>query len=291
MFEQLPVETAVQLAPFTTFKIGGPAKYFLRVNSKEQLITAVQEAKDNAVPVFFLGGGSDILIHDNGFPGLVIKIEMNAIEISNTTVRAEAGALINAVIGRAIREGLSGLEFATGVPATIGGAVWANLGSRGSEISKVLTSVTVLTSDLQERVLTNEECAFGYRESIFKHEPYTIIDATFELAPGDKVELRKRMVELTKQKKAEQNVGEDTAGCAFRNPSDSDITSAKLIDDLGLKGYQIGGAQVSNRHANFIINTGNATADDVVQLISYIKQQVRDKAGVQLMEEIEYVGF
>lgn len=291
MFEGLAVERNVPLAQFTTFKIGGPATYFLRAKSVADVSEAVTEAREYSIPVFLLGGGSDILVHDHGFNGLVIKMEMNEITIKNQSVTAGAGALLSAVIMQAVRAGLSGLEYATGVPASVGGAIWANLGSRGSEIGHVVTSVTVMTPEGHVEELSVEECMFNYRHSLFKDKPYVILEAEFELVPGDPKELRKSMVELTKLKKAEQNVGEYTAGCAFRNPEDSEFAASQLIDELGLKGYSIGGAQVSTRHANFILNTGNATADDVVQLISYVKQQVRDKKGVQLMEEVEYVGF
>ncbi len=290
MFEGLSVEENVPLAPFTTFKIGGPARFFLRAKSIKEVLQALHIAKQSTIPVCILGGGSDVLIHDKGFAGLVIKMEMNEIHIDGSYLTAGAGTLINAAIGQAVRAGLGGLEFATGVPASVGGAVWANLGSRGSDISKVVQSVHCIDEAGTVITLNNKDCKFSYRDSIFKHSAYTIVDVIFELQPGDKTVLRQRMVELSKLKKAEQNVGEDTAGCAFRNPEGT-VTAAQAIDQLGLKGYQIGGAQVSTQHANFIINTGGATADEVVQLISYIKQQVRDKLGIQLMEEVEYIGF
>lgn len=290
MFEGLAVEQNVPLAPFTTFKIGGPAKFFLRAKSVKDVLQGMHMAKESEIPVFILGGGSDILIHDNGFDGLVIKMEMNEIHIDGTYLTAGAGTLINAAIGQAVRAGLGGLEFATGVPASVGGAVWANLGSRGSDIRSVVQSVHCIDAAGTLLNLNNKDCKFSYRDSIFKHAAYTILDVIFELQLGDKTELRKRMVELSKLKKVEQNVGEDTAGCAFRNPEGT-TTAAQAIDQLGLKGHKIGGAQVSTQHANFIINTGGATADEVVQLISYIKQQVRDTLGIQLMEEVEYIGF
>lgn len=285
------VEEQVPLAPFTTFKVGGPARYFLRAKRIEDVIAAIQIANNNAMPVFILGGGSNILVHDNGFPGLVIKIELVHIEIDGTKLTAGAGTLLSAAIMRTMKAGLHGLEFAIGVPASVGGAVWANLGCRGSEISSVLTSVDILDAEYAQRTLNANDCQFAYRESIFKHQPWIILQATFQLQQADQQELKHAMLDLTKRKKAEQNVGEDTAGCTFRNPVDSDKAASQLIDQLDLKGFAIGGAQVSTKHANFIINTGSATADDIVQLISYVKQHVRDKAGVQLMEEIEYIGF
>lgn len=291
MFTGLAITTNVPLAPFTTFKIGGPAKYFLRASKREDIITALQQAAAAPLPVYILGGGSNVLIHDQGFPGLVIKMELRQLFVSGTTLQAEAGALLNAAIRAATQAGLAGLEFATGVPASVGGAVWANLGCRGSSVSAVVSQIEACQADGTIRTFANAECQFQYRDSIFKHQPWVILTASFSLQPADQHRLRQCQVALTKLKKDEQNVGEDTAGCAFRNPIGSPKTAAQLIEEQGLKGYRIGGAQVSTKHANFIINTGSATADQVVQLISYIKQQVRDNAGVQLMEEIEYVGF
>lgn len=303
MFNSLSVTENVPLAPFTTFRIGGVARYFLRARSKADVITALQEACAEKLPVFILGGGSDVLINDRGFKGLVIKMELNQLKLEQNILFAEAGVLINGAIRYCTQQGYSGLEFATGVPATIGGAVWANLGCRGSEISQVLETVTVCDVSGVEKTFTNADCQFGYRDSRFKHEPWIILSATFIVRPGKPAELRHTILQLTHLKKKEQDVGEACAGCAFRNPaheveaglglslSSPVKTAAQLIDELGLKGYQIGGAKVSEKHANFILNVGNATADDVVQLISYIKQQVRDKRGVQLMEEIDYIGF
>lgn len=291
MFENLPIQSNIPLAPFTTFKIGGPAKYFVRAKRIAEILKATEDAEKNNIPIYILGGGSNVLIHDQGFDGLVIKMEIGGVELTDNLVKAGAGLPLSSVIRTAVGKGLAGLEFATGVPASVGGAVWANLGCRGAEISQVVTAVTVCDRQGKIQTLTAKQCQFKYRDSIFKHEPLIILDATFKLLSGEAAMLRKLMVELSNLKKKEQNVGEDTAGCTFRNPPDSSKSAAQLIDELGLKGFRIGDAMVSTTHANFILNVGHATADQVVQLVSYVKQQVRDKAGVQLIEEIEYVGF
>lgn len=291
MFEGLAVQENVILAPFTTFKIGGPAKYFLKAKGIAEIQSALKDAEKNNIPVFILGGGSNLLVNDKGFDGLVIKVEIAGVEISDNLVKAGAGLPLSAVIRMAVGNGLAGLEFATGVPASVGGAVWANLGCRGSEISNVLKECTAMDTSGNIKVFSKADCQYKYRESIFKHERWVVLDATFELLSGEAAMLRRLMVELSTLKKKEQNVGEDTAGCTFRNPAGADYSAAYYIDTLGLKGYRIGDAMVSNTHANFILNVGQATADQVVQLVSYIKQQVRDKEGIQLMEEIEYVGF
>jgi UDP-N-acetylmuramate dehydrogenase len=284
----------VPLAPYTTFKIGGPAKYFIVAKTSDEMVQAVKEATTANIQWIVLGGGSDVLVSDKGFDGLVIKSELREVVMNEETaeVRVGSGVLLSALIPKTMNAGFAGLEYAIGVPATVGGAVWANLGARGSDIAQWLTNVTVLTPEGEKKNLTNEDCAFAYRDSIFKHEKFIIVDATFQLTKTDKKVTFAKMKELADLRKDTQDVGAKCVGCVFQNPTDQTTeAAAKLIDDLGLKGKQIGGAKVSDIHANFIINTGDATADDVVQLISYIKQQVRDKNGIQLHEEIEYIGF
>lgn len=289
------IKERVILAPYTTFKIGGPADYFIVVKTIEECVEALRFAHEKQLPFFMLGGGSDILVADEGFRGVVIKNEINSIEIDEERgmVTASAGVRLAQLIMRCARAGLSGLEYAIGVPATVGGAVWANLGARGAQMQDVLVSVDAVRADtLERRTLTQAECRFTYRDSLFKHEQWIIVQATFQLQQQPKAEVLARVQELTNMRKETQDVAAFCAGCVFRNPKDQTEKSAgALIDELGLKGFQIGGAQVSPIHANFIINTGTATAKDVVMLISVIKQKVRDNLGVQLMEEIEYIGF
>lgn len=286
------LQTNVPLSGYTTLGVGGPAKYFLIARSKAELLQAMAEAKKEHIPLFVFGGGSDILVSDEGFNGLVIKMELREVDFSGTTVRAEAGVKLSYLITECLRHELSGLEYAIGVPASVGGAVWANLGARGSEMKYVVSEVHAIdpTQSMKEVFLTAQECQFAYRESIFKHKPYIILDVTFTLQPIDKTTLQTKIKELAQLRTKEQDLGSKTAGCAFRNPSDAPA-AGKLIEQAGLKGFGIGGAQVSDKHANFIVNTGSATADDIVQLIAHIKQQVMEKAGVQLHEEVDYVGF
>lgn len=284
----------IPLAPYTTFKIGGPAKYFVVVKTAEEMTNAVKEANAAAQKWVVLGGGSDVLIADAGFDGLVIKTELREIEIDEEKmrVRAGSGVLLNALIQQSAQRSLCGLEFAVGVPATIGGAVWANLGARGKEIGDHLIEVTIVDAQGNTRTMTKEQCDFSYRESIFKKEHFVILDALFQLEKGDRDNIKQRILEFSAKRKEQQDIGTQCAGCVFRNPKEqTEVAAAELIDQLGLKGKQIGGARVSDLHANFIVNTGTATADQVAQLISYIKQQVRDKKGIQLMEEVEYIGF
>ncbi len=290
----ITIQEHVTLAPYTTFKIGGPARYFVVVKNAEEMQEALSFATEKQLPWFVLGGGSDLLVADSGFAGLVIKSELRDIEMNTETgvVTVGSGVLLSMLIPKTMQAGLAGLEYAIGVPATVGGAIWANLGARGSDIAEWLQSATVVSEDGVMQTLSAQDCAFAYRDSIFKHKKYSIIDATFQLRVQDKVTTFAKMKELADMRKETQDVGAQCAGCVFQNPKDqTDVPAAKLIDDLGLKGKTIGGATISTIHANFIINTGDATADDVVQLISYVKQQVRDQLGIQLHEEIEYLGF
>lgn len=295
MLDQLPgVQHAVTLAPYTTFNIGGPAEYFIVVKTAEQLRQTLAAAQQDGISWAVLGGGSDVLVSDKGIRGLVIKMELRDVLFNDAQqqVRAGAGVLLSALVRQCLQHELTGLEYTIGVPATVGGAVWANVGARGHAIAEVVMEVTAIDPQGISRRLSVADCQYGYRDSIFKHERLIIVDALFQLQRGTNAESQRLIRELSSLRSATQDISAQCAGCVFRNPKDqTTIPAAKLIDELGLKGKSIGGAQVSTVHANFIINTGMATADDVVQLISYVKQQVRDKKGVQLMEEIEYMGF
>lgn len=288
------LQTNIILAPYTSFKIGGPARFFVVVKTMEELVLALAAARNVHLPWVVLGGGSDVLIADSGFPGLVIKSELRGITIDDAKMQVSAlsGTRLSAVMTQALQHELSGFAFAVGVPASVGGAIWANLGARGSAIEDILIETTVMDPDGATRVFSNADCRFGYRDSIFKHERFVIVDALFQLRKEKKEIIQQQLALLQQSRQDTQDITAKSAGCVFRNPVDqTNISAAALIDACELKGMQIGGAQVSDIHANFIINTGSATAEDVVMLISLIKQKVRDQKGVQLMEEIEYVGF
>lgn len=284
----------VVLAPYATFKIGGPAEYFVIVKSKEELFYAVHAAQKARIKLWLLGAGSNVLISDKGVQGLVIKCDLKEIffDTEHLQITAEAGASMQSVIVHTLEQGLGGLEFAVGIPASVGGAVWANLGARGCEIKDLVQKVLVLDIDGRQANLTNAECEFSYRNSIFKKKKLIIVAATFQLTKKNPKEISATLRVLYKKRRESQDIAAKSAGCIFKNPLEQASKSAgELIDSLGLKGFSIGSARISERHANFIINQGGATAEEVVMLISLIKQKVRDNFGIQLMEEIEYVGF
>ena len=298
------------LAPFTTYKIGGPAKFFVQVSSVTELRTALQAAVDNKLPYFILGNGSNILVNDSGFDGLVIRLNGGELEFMGTTVKAFAGYYWPKFVLETIQHDFEGMEKIGNIPGSVGGCVRGNAGAYGVNVGNFVSEVEVLVVGEQEvglQVLTKEECEFAYRESRFKKESNLIIArVTFELklATTDKIERLKQVAEEGATRCAKQPLKFPSAGCSFKNLEYKDdysqykdwevkgkLPAGRFIENAGLKGKQIGGAKVAEEHANFIINVGGATANDVIQLISLVKMRVRDEFGVQLEEEIQYVGF
>lgn len=253
----------VLLAPYTTFKIGGPAKYFFIAKTSKDLLQAIEFARAEGLPFFILGGGSNLLISDKGFDGLVIKTQNTKCEIKNNRLIAEAGARLGDVVGLSIESGLTGLEWAVGIPGTVGGAVKVNAHAFGSDF----------------RQLTKKT----------KEENGIILSVELKLAKGDKRKSEALIKEYATKRKTTQPLEYASAGCVFKNPVGK--FAGQIIDQCGLKGRKIGGAEVSPKHANFIVNLGNATAKDVAELIGLIKETVKKKFGLELEEEIQRVGF
>lgn len=277
------------LAPYTTFKIGGPAKYFLIAESNDEIVKAIELAKELGIKYFILGNGSNILISDKGFDGLVIKTENKKIEIKDDIINAEAGLPLQKLIRKAIEHSLSGLEFCISIPGTVGGAIAGNAGTPQEWIGQKIVKVTILDAEGKIIEIPKSQCDFSYRYSRFKYDDQSVIlSAEFKLAKASPHEIQVRVDEYLEKRKG-QPIKYPNAGSIFKNPENK--KAWQLIDDAGLKGKKIGGAMVAKEHANFIINTGSAKADDVVILISLIKQQVRDKLGAELQEEIKYIGF
>ncbi len=318
------------LANHCTFKIGGPARYFFVAKSREDVVNATKVAKKLGLPFFVFGGGSNVLFSDEGFDGLVIKVRSMRCEVQNGgVIVAEAGIALSTLVKVAAEEGLTGLEWAVGIPGTVGGAVRGNAGAYGHAIGEVVENAEVMrfqNSDSRFVIYKKEECKFGYRESIFKHTikhfdslenqseiKYIILKVVLKLAMGDKDKIKEEMEKVLKAREEKIPI-EPSAGSFFKNVEVTDeiiktikeyahedvpadyITKGKipagwLIDLCDLRGKQIGGAKISKKHANFIVNVGGATAADVITLASLVKMKVRDEVGVQLEEEVEYVGF
>lgn len=283
------ISKTVPLAPYTTFRVGGPARYLIEATSREQIANTVRAARADKLPITILGGGSNVLISDAGIDGVVIVIKTTGVQIDGTHVVAEAGTLLQRCIQDTIKAGLAGLEHLVGIPGSIGGAIAGNAGTAQRWIAENITSVWIVDERSEIIQLPKEACNFSYRNSRFKNsQTEFILAGEFDLTPDDVVSIRKRSAEFIAKRK-KQPAGDACAGCIFKNTDT--IPAGKLIDELGLKGKRIGGAYVSEDHGNFIVNDGTATAEDIVILISYIKQQVRDARGIQLHEEVRMLGF
>ncbi|MDP3762544.1 MAG: UDP-N-acetylmuramate dehydrogenase [bacterium] len=282
----------VFLKPFTVFQVGGPARFFVETRSREEIVAALKWAGEKNIPSFILGLGSNILVSDKGFPGLVIKISGGKVSRDGDLITAEAGAKMAEVVNFSLQNGLVGFEWAIGVPGTIGGSVRGNAGCFGSEMKDFVACADVFDAKTgRELKLSNSECRFSYRQSIFKEKPeFVVLGASLRLKSGGSGAAKERLGEFVKERVQGQDIGSKTAGCVFKNPS-SEIRAGALVDKAGLKGTRIGGAVVSDKHANFIINTGAASAEDIVMLVGLIKERVHRKFDVFLEEEIQYVGF
>jgi UDP-N-acetylmuramate dehydrogenase len=297
----------------TTYRLGGPADFYLSVDGHDEAAMALAAARADGMPVLVLGGGSNILVADAGFRGLILSYSGRKVSIDGNRAVADGGAVLFSLVKSSADAGLAGLEWAAGIPGTVGGAVRGNAGAYGGEIKDRLEVVQAIDLGTGEpRTFLGSECGFSYRESFFKAKPWLITRAAFVLEPGDKgslLETIKKTIELRRNK---QPLEFGSAGSVFKSYVFGDeksipeairadvppafigygrIPAAWIIERLGLKGKKIGGAMISEKHANYFVNAGNATADEVCQLIGYAKMKVRDELGIQLQEEIEYVGF
>jgi len=277
------------MATHTSFKIGGPADVYVQPASKEELIQIITECRNNNAPFVTLGHGTNILVPDEGLRKVVIQLypHFSGCQLikDSTHLVAEAGALLSAVANAAWKEGLTGLEFASGIPGAVGGAICMNAGAYGHEISDICVSVEMLMPDGAVVTIPGSEMAFGYRTSILKKNGGVVLSATFALSAGDKDTILAYTQELNQRRRNTQPLEFPSAGSTFKRPPGH--YAGKLISDCDLKGVSIGGAQVSKKHAGFIINTGNATAKDVLNLIEHIQSTVQAQYGVMLEPEVE----
>lgn len=278
----------------TSFKIGGNADFFIRISDVEQLKGVLNYSKLNNIDVTIIGNGSNILVKDNGIRGIVIKLDFNKVKIDkidnkHVKVTAEAGATLGLIAQKLLKENISGFEFASGIPGTIGGAIRMNAGAYGEEFKNIVTKTKCLDEYGNIHILKNEEQRFSYRHSIFVEEKLIILETELLLNLHDgPEEINKKMTEYFQSRKAKQPLNYPSAGSTFKRGDD--FITAKLIDECGLKGFSIGGAQISEVHAGFIINKGGATAKDVLKLVEYVKSKVYDKFGKKIELEIEVLG-
>lgn len=274
----------------TTFRVGGKADYFVTPETSVEVEQIVALCRSLGMPYYILGNGSNLLVSDKGYRGVVIQIykSMSQITIAGTCIMVQAGALLSKIGNAALDAGLTGFEFAAGIPGTMGGAVVMNAGAYGGEMKDILETVTVLTPEGDVLTLRNEELELGYRTSIVAKKGYIVLEATIRLEHGEKAEIKARMDELKVQRTTKQPLEYPSAGSTFKRPEG--YFAGKLIQDAGLRGFQVGGAQVSEKHCGFVINKDNATADDVAELMRQVSEKVMEKFGVKLEPEVKRLG-
>lgn len=278
------------MARHTTFRIGGPADYFVELGSIEQIRAAIQVCREENLPWFVLGRGSNLLVSDKGYRGVILSIykDFQKTEIQGETVTVQAGVLLTTLSGKVLDASLTGLEFASGIPGTIGGAVVMNAGAYGGEMKDIVRKVTVLDQDGEVRTLTCGEMQFGYRTSLAKKKGYIVLGAELTLKQGEKEKIREEMQALKAKRIEKQPLEFPSAGSTFKRPEG--YFAGKLIMDAGLRGAAVGGAQVSEKHCGFVVNTGNATAADVRELMRQVQGKVQEQFGVHLEPEVRFLG-
>ena len=290
---QVPEEDILINEPMkkhTTFRIGGEAECLVRISKWQQLSILIPYLQKVEAPYFILGNGSNLLISDQGYKGIVLQLSnrLNALSYEGNCIVAEAGALMSQVAAFAMEHSLTGLEFASGIPGTIGGGVVMNAGAYGGEMQQIIESVTVMNNEGEILELSNDTMEFGYRTSIIKSRPFIVLAVKLRLQPGNREEIPAKMSELASRRKEKQPLEYASAGSTFKRPEGN--FAGKLIMDAGLRGYSVGGARVSEKHCGFVINAGNATASDVAEVIRDVQDRVKDKFGVSLETEVIFLG-
>lgn len=288
--EETRVREQEPMSRHTTFRLGGNTDYLVDVKNADEVKSLTGLCKKENVPFYVIGNGSNLLVGDKGYHGVIIRVfkHMNEVRIKESIVYAQAGALLSKIANAALEESLAGFEFAAGIPGTFGGAVVMNAGAYGGELKDVLQWAEVVTEDGEILRLSAEELELGYRTSIIAKKGYIVLGGAIRLQKGNKDKIKEQMDDLKERRIAKQPLEYPSAGSTFKRPAG--YFAGKLIDDAGLRGFKIGGAQVSQKHCGFVINTGNATAKDVVDLIEEVQKRVKENAGVTLETEVRRLG-
>jgi len=288
--EQVEILVAEPMKNHTTFRIGGPADALALPKTPEEVAEVVRFCHEHAQSYYVLGNGSNLLVSDEGYRGLVLQLyrNFNDIQVNGETITVQSGAMLAAVARTAYQTGLTGLEFASGIPGTIGGAVVMNAGAYGGEMKNVLKEVTVLTKEGEVLVIPAKALELGYRTSVIPKNGWIVLGAVLQLKKGDQEQILARMEELKEQRITKQPLDLPSAGSTFKRPEG--YFAGKLIMDAGLRGFTVGGAQVSEKHCGFVVNRGNATATDVWELICEVKRRVKEMTGVELEPEVKLLG-
>lgn len=273
----------------TSFKVGGPADILLIPQSKEELQKVLTICKDSGKPMYIIGNGSNLIVRDGGYKGIIIKTKaLNQVKMDNETMIAEPGISLKDLANIALEEKLTGLEFASGIPGSLGGAVTMNAGAYDGEIKNIIKSIEVITENGSFKTIPLNECNFGYRSSVIQKNDWVLVGICLALKNGNYDVIKEKMLNLNTQRQVKQPLEYPSAGSTFRRPEG--YYTGKLVQDAGFKGYSIGGAQVSEKHSGFIINKGDATASDILNLISAIQTGVKDQFGVELKTEVIVIG-
>ena len=274
----------------TTFRVGGPADFFVTPKTKEDVRDVIRVCKEVGMPYYIIGNGSNLLVSDAGYRGVIVQIykEMNEVKVEGDLVKAQAGALLSGIAAKALGAELSGFEFASGIPGTIGGACVMNAGAYGGEMKDVLESVTVLTGEGNIIELGRNELELGYRTSVIAKKSYIVLGAVLKLERGDGEKIKTYMDELKEKRVTKQPLEYPSAGSTFKRPEG--YFAGKLIEDAGLRGFQVGGAQVSEKHCGFVINRNHATAADIMELMRQVQIRVKENSGVDLEPEVKRLG-
>lgn len=274
----------------TTFRVGGPADFFVTPKAKEEVRDVIRICKEAGMPYYIIGNGSNLLVSDAGYRGVIVQIykEMNEVKVEGDLVKAQAGALLSGIAAKALGAELSGFEFASGIPGTIGGACVMNAGAYGGEMKDVLESVTALTGEGKIIELGRNELELGYRTSVIAKKGYIVLGAVLKLERGDGEKIKTYMDELKEKRVTKQPLEYPSAGSTFKRPEG--YFAGKLIEDAGLRGFQVGGAQVSEKHCGFVINRDHATAADIMELMRQVQIRVKENSGVDLEPEVKRLG-
>ncbi len=278
------------MSRYTTFRVGGEAECIVVVQTEEELAKLIPYLNQVEQEYFILGNGSNLLVGDKGYRGVIVKLggPMEEVHVEGCRVVARAGALLSKVAAAARANSLTGMEFAAGIPGSIGGAIVMNAGAYDGEMKQIVQLVRVMDREGQIMTLDNDTMEFGYRTSIIKNRPFIVLDVTLQLSEGDEAQIGARMEELARLRKSKQPLEYPSAGSTFKRPEGN--YAGKLIMDAGLRGYRIGGAQVSNKHCGFVVNTGNAAAADIREVIEEVQEKVKDKFHVTLEPEVIFLG-
>ena len=290
------VQTDVPLGPLTTYQIGGPADAFIAVHTRDELVAAVQAAREHDVPWFLLGTGANILVGDRGFRGLVIHNQASHARLDGVQITVESGATIADLIDLTSAAGLSGLEHFAGIPSSVGGAIWQNLHFLAPDrvrtlfIEEIVQSAEILDANNERRIVDRDFFNFGYDDSRLHHEEIVVLDVTFGLTPKPPTDIRRQAQENLRWRSERQPPVDQLPSCGSVFQKIEGVGAGRLIDQAGLKGHRIGGAQISPRHANFLVNVGGATAKDVLDLAALAQDRVKTQTGYELIMEIGLVG-